>query len=118
MKRLPRAVFIRAALEREVEEMLEELGAPPLVERIFPKGWRNADDAGLAQLYDLCIRTYQEREREELAQAPPPDYRAIAAELAKSMGCNCDLDNWEPDRRTGHSWVCRIHKAAIARRAA
>lgn len=30
------------------------------------------------------------------------------------MPCNCDLDNWEPERSTGHSWVCRIHKAAIA----
>lgn len=30
------------------------------------------------------------------------------------MGCNCDLDNWEPERTTGHSWVCRIHKAVLA----
>ena len=30
------------------------------------------------------------------------------------MRCNCDLDNWEPERSTGHSHVCRIHKAAIA----
>ena len=29
------------------------------------------------------------------------------------MQCNCDLDNWEPEALTGHSWVCRIHKAAI-----
>lgn len=28
------------------------------------------------------------------------------------MGCNCDLDNWQPENSTGHSWVCRIHKAA------
>lgn len=39
--------------------------------------------------------------------------REKASELAKTMRCNCDLDNWEPDRRTGHSWVCRIHRAAI-----
>ena len=32
--------------------------------------------------------------------------------LEKTMRCNCDLDNWEPERDTGHSWVCRIHKAA------
>jgi len=32
----------------------------------------------------------------------------------KGMHCNCDLDNWEPERSTGHSWVCRIHKATIA----
>jgi hypothetical protein len=28
------------------------------------------------------------------------------------MRCNCDLDNWEPERSTGHSCVCRIHKTA------
>ncbi|MBK9497153.1 MAG: hypothetical protein IPO08_22090 [Xanthomonadales bacterium] len=40
--------------------------------------------------------------------------REIAAELyASGMGCNCDLDNWEPERSTGHSHVCRIHKAAV-----
>lgn len=39
--------------------------------------------------------------------------REHATELAKTMRCNCDLDNWEPERSTGHSRVCRIHKAAI-----
>ena len=29
---------------------------------------------------------------------------------ANGMRCNCDLDNWEPTRETGHSHVCRIHK--------
>jgi hypothetical protein len=28
------------------------------------------------------------------------------------MRCNCDLDNWEPESSTGHSFVCQIHKAA------
>lgn len=28
--------------------------------------------------------------------------------------CNCDLDNWEPENSTGHSHVCRIHKATMA----
>ncbi len=37
----------------------------------------------------------------------------IAQRLAKTMQCNCDLDNWEPERSTGHSHVCRIHKAAL-----
>jgi hypothetical protein len=32
---------------------------------------------------------------------------------AGGMGCNCDLDRWQPEHTTGHSWVCRIHKAAI-----
>ena len=30
--------------------------------------------------------------------------------LEKKLACNCDLDNWEPENETGHSWVCRIHK--------
>ena len=29
------------------------------------------------------------------------------------MGCNCNLDDWEPEKSTGHSWVCRIHKGAV-----
>ncbi len=40
----------------------------------------------------------------------------ISKELVDSgMRCNCDLDNWEPMRSTGHSQVCRIHKAAQTR---
>jgi hypothetical protein len=42
--------------------------------------------------------------------------RERAAELRKTLRCNCDLDRWEPERSTGHSWVCRIHKAALAYR--
>lgn len=42
--------------------------------------------------------------------------RDIARQIKATMQCNCDLDNWEPEKETGHSWVCRIHKAAIARR--
>lgn len=40
--------------------------------------------------------------------------KPIVDEKAKEIRCNCDLDNWQPDTRTGHSWVCRIHKAAVA----
>lgn len=29
------------------------------------------------------------------------------------MQCNCDLDKWEPNRSTGHSDVCQVHKATI-----
>jgi hypothetical protein len=39
--------------------------------------------------------------------------REQAKELAKTMRCNCDLDNWEPERNTGHSHVCRIHIAVM-----
>ena len=43
------------------------------------------------------------------------DLRVIAKELKEGgMGCNCDLDTWEPERSTGHSHVCRIHKRAMA----
>lgn len=37
--------------------------------------------------------------------------REKAVEFEETMQCNCDLDNWEPERSTGHSWVCRIHEA-------
>lgn len=41
--------------------------------------------------------------------------REIADELrSNGMQCNCDLDNWQPERSTGHSTVCRIHKRAMA----
>lgn len=48
-----------------------------------------------------------------------PDAKHTLTQIAKAfkdggMQCNCDLDNWEPERTTGHSWVCRIHKAAHA----
>ncbi len=36
---------------------------------------------------------------------------AIANELENNMKCNCDLDNWEPESSTGHSWVCRPHRS-------
>lgn len=42
------------------------------------------------------------------------DLTAVAAELSKTMACNCDLDRWQPEGSTGHSHVCRIHKAALA----
>ena len=39
--------------------------------------------------------------------------KALAVELAKTMPCNCDLDRWQPESYTGHSWVCRIHKETM-----
>jgi len=37
----------------------------------------------------------------------------IAKRLKKEgMQCNCDLDRWEPEKSTGHSFVCRIHQQA------
>jgi hypothetical protein len=40
--------------------------------------------------------------------------REIAIELRKSMPCNCDLDNWVPEQRTGHTHVCRVHRSVLA----
>ena len=46
----------------------------------------------------------------------PKTLKEHAAEIkASGMQCNCDLDNWQPEPKTGHSWVCRIHKAALER---
>lgn len=39
--------------------------------------------------------------------------RDFADQFRKDMRCNCDLDNWEPEKNTGHSWVCRIHRYAV-----
>lgn len=39
--------------------------------------------------------------------------REIAMEIAETIQCHCDLDNWEPEQATGHSCVCPIHKKAI-----
>lgn len=41
--------------------------------------------------------------------------REAAIEFSRTMQCNCDLDKWEPEKTTGHSFVCRIHKAAMAK---
>ncbi len=41
------------------------------------------------------------------------EQHSIAKDLGGFLGCNCDLDNWEPERSTGHSWVCRIHRYAV-----
>jgi hypothetical protein len=56
-----RADFVREALVAEIATMLNDLGNPPLVDRIFPNGWRNASDEKLGQIYDLCVRTYAVR---------------------------------------------------------
>jgi hypothetical protein len=43
-----------------------------------------------------------------------PEAILLIVEKLEEQGvrCNCDLDNWQPESSTGHSWVCRIHKAA------
>jgi len=40
--------------------------------------------------------------------------RELAEKLKQNgMRCNCNFDAWEPEKSTGHSCVCRIHKTAI-----
>ncbi len=51
-------------------------------------------------------------EREQSRIASLKRLRVKAKELRKTMRCFCDLDNWQPEPGTGHSWVCPIHKAA------
>ena len=41
-----------------------------------------------------------------------PQLMDIVKEYEEILQCNCDLDNWEPERDTGHSLVCRIHRAS------
>lgn len=41
-----------------------------------------------------------------------PSLLEYAKHFEDQMRCNCDLDNWVPEKSTGHSWVCRIHNAA------
>ena len=41
--------------------------------------------------------------------------KAMVAVAERTLQCNCDLDNWQPEKITGHSWVCRIHKTATHR---
>ena len=49
-----------------------------------------------------------------MSNQDPRELRQIVKDLKSSgMQCNCDLDNWQPEQSTGHSHVCRIHKAAI-----
>lgn len=65
---------------------------------------KNSPEALAAARKDLARQEFAKRATE------------IARELrASGMGCNCDLDRWEPERSTGHSRVCRIHKAAVAK---
>lgn len=56
--------FVRQAFIARISVMLDELEHPLLVERAFPRGWRTADRAGLINLYELCRRTFLQREKD------------------------------------------------------
>ena len=55
---------------------------------------------------------YGGAKRDIVYKDKPTKLKARVHQLEKKMQCNCDLDNWQPERETGHSWVCRIHKKA------
>lgn len=50
---------------------------------------------------------------EETKAANKERLRERVREAEKQLACNCDLDAWQPEPSTGHSHVCRIHKAAV-----
>lgn len=53
------------------------------------------------------------REAEILGRRKDQRLREIVLEISSSgVQCNCDLDRYEPERSTGHSFVCRIHTMA------
>jgi len=53
------------------------------------------------------------KDKEEAQEKKRLALLQLAKEIAKTTQCNCDLDKWEPERSTGHSWVCDIHKQAM-----
>jgi hypothetical protein len=53
-------------------------------------------------------------ESDRVAKIYAERVHVFAKELEKKMKCFCDLDRWEPERITGHSWVCPIHKKAMS----
>lgn len=62
----------------------------------------------------------REHERDKLREQVRVLEGRLLREIVRGMEtpriqCNCDLDNWEPEQNTGHSWVCDIHKQALAR---
>lgn len=48
---------------------------------------------------------------EETPMTKPTFLQELREKYEEKMQCNCDLDKWEPEMDTGHSFVCRIHKA-------
>ena len=41
--------------------------------------------------------------------------KEIVKEFEATTQCQCDLDKWQPESDTGHSFVCPIHKKAKAK---
>jgi hypothetical protein len=69
--------------------------------------------ATLKVLESVDQQKTEEPQRIDRANQRREAVRSKAKELNKTMRCNCDLDNWEPEDISGHSHVCRIHKEAL-----
>lgn len=59
----------------------------------------------------FCLRAEAKRISDAKREQTIKDAVAV---FERTMQCCCDLDNWEPEPLYGHSWVCRIYKAARA----
>ena len=58
----------------------------------------------------LRERAWTDEQKAEAVRTP----KVVAQNLYdEGMPCNCDLNKWQPEPSTGHSRVCRIHKAAV-----
>ncbi len=105
-----------------IRDVLDQCTEPQkdLFNRAYVGGVDNLRDDQMRSAYYLCKRTIDknyeaiQHETRRKYEAIKAERREKAKELEKTMQCNCDLDNWEPEDSTGHSFVCRIHKAALA----
>lgn len=93
----------------------------------MPGGWAaefTAEQLDLLAKNVASAKAYADRDRQEgrdaleairaqSRQDRTDRLHDIVQEIKPSMQCNCDLDAWEPERSTGHSHVCRIHKRAL-----
>ena len=93
-------------------------GMRPSKRKAFRDAWHDEKRSSVNDIGARAIALADQldaRQKEARAEKRQTALRAIVAELKLTMQCNCDLDKWEPERDTGHSHVCRIHKAAKAK---
>lgn len=64
MERASATQIADQAIKGDIRRMLDELGHPPLVDRIFPNGWEKESSDKLQSLHALCLRTFDAREQE------------------------------------------------------
>ncbi len=74
---------------------------------MYEHGWIDSGSEG----FKVCPGNYIFHT--DFGYFPAKTISEVAMILRPHMQCNCDLDKWEPERSTGHSSVCRIHKKAL-----